>query len=234
MSSHRRHFLRTYSAVGKRRPPGATTLCSHSLLGLTSPFPVAAVCQAVTGLPFVLQKMTRDCCFWLPAVTWVLLLVTMGESHLSFLPALSWHLMWAMRQRWRQPEAGTNMALNMALRAMQGSALHFPGSGVNSSPPGQGAARQGLQQRSSRLSGLKTVRQWGCPLLESEHPTAAAGVGWLLLGVPTYQTHLLPVSAFTMECPKIKVGTCKDCIQSGPGCAWCKKPVGPCSPPYPQ
>uniref|UniRef100_A0A8C3V978 Integrin beta n=1 Tax=Catharus ustulatus TaxID=91951 RepID=A0A8C3V978_CATUS len=26
-----------------------------------------------------------------------------------------------------------------------------------------------------------------------------------------------------MECPKIKVGTCKDCIQSGPGCAWCKK-----------
>lgn len=27
----------------------------------------------------------------------------------------------------------------------------------------------------------------------------------------------------------MKVGTCKDCIQSGPGCAWCKKLVGPCS-----
>ncbi|CAN0125619.1 unnamed protein product [Bubo scandiacus] len=35
---------------------------------------------------------------------------------------------------------------------------------------------------------------------------------------------LLVMTAFAMECPKIKVGTCKDCIQSGPGCAWCKKP----------
>ncbi|XP_030310123.1 integrin beta-2 isoform X2 [Calypte anna] len=35
---------------------------------------------------------------------------------------------------------------------------------------------------------------------------------------------LLVMAAFAMECPKIKVGTCKDCIQSGPGCAWCKKP----------
>ncbi|NXC17750.1 ITB2 protein, partial [Corythaeola cristata] len=35
---------------------------------------------------------------------------------------------------------------------------------------------------------------------------------------------LLSISAFAMECPKIKVGTCKDCIQSGPGCAWCKEP----------
>ncbi|NXO25698.1 ITB2 protein, partial [Cisticola juncidis] len=34
---------------------------------------------------------------------------------------------------------------------------------------------------------------------------------------------LLVTAAFAMECPKIKVGTCKDCIQSGPGCAWCKK-----------
>ncbi|RMC18363.1 hypothetical protein DUI87_04249 [Hirundo rustica rustica] len=39
-------------------------------------------------------------------------------------------------------------------------------------------------------------------------------VTWLLLLVTT---------AFATECPKIKVGTCKDCIQSGPGCAWCKK-----------
>uniref|UniRef100_G1MR51 Integrin beta n=1 Tax=Meleagris gallopavo TaxID=9103 RepID=G1MR51_MELGA len=30
-------------------------------------------------------------------------------------------------------------------------------------------------------------------------------------------------TAFAAECPKIKVGTCKNCIQSGPGCAWCKK-----------
>ncbi|KFU84324.1 Integrin beta-2, partial [Chaetura pelagica] len=35
---------------------------------------------------------------------------------------------------------------------------------------------------------------------------------------------LLVMRALAMECPKIKVGTCKDCIQSGPGCAWCKKP----------
>ncbi|NWI72373.1 ITB2 protein, partial [Dryoscopus gambensis] len=42
----------------------------------------------------------------------------------------------------------------------------------------------------------------------------AAAVTWVLLLVTT---------AFAMECPKIKVGTCKDCIQSGPGCAWCKK-----------
>ncbi|NWW70641.1 ITB2 protein, partial [Climacteris rufus] len=34
---------------------------------------------------------------------------------------------------------------------------------------------------------------------------------------------LLVTTAFSMECPKMKVGTCKDCIQSGPGCAWCKK-----------
>ncbi|NXP26944.1 ITB2 protein, partial [Scytalopus superciliaris] len=34
---------------------------------------------------------------------------------------------------------------------------------------------------------------------------------------------LLVTTAFAMECPKIKVGTCTDCIRSGPGCAWCKK-----------
>ncbi|NWT63007.1 ITB2 protein, partial [Erythrocercus mccallii] len=34
---------------------------------------------------------------------------------------------------------------------------------------------------------------------------------------------LLVTTAFAMECPKMKVRTCKDCIQSGPGCAWCKK-----------
>ncbi|NWH74344.1 ITB2 protein, partial [Piaya cayana] len=39
-------------------------------------------------------------------------------------------------------------------------------------------------------------------------------VSWMLLLVTT---------AFAMECPKIKVGTCMDCIQSGPGCAWCKQ-----------
>ncbi|KFW78255.1 Integrin beta-2, partial [Manacus vitellinus] len=34
---------------------------------------------------------------------------------------------------------------------------------------------------------------------------------------------LLVTTAFSMECPKIKAGTCRDCIRSGPGCAWCKK-----------
>ncbi|PKK22137.1 integrin, beta 2 (complement component 3 receptor 3 and 4 subunit) [Columba livia] len=35
---------------------------------------------------------------------------------------------------------------------------------------------------------------------------------------------LLVTTASATECPKIKVGTCNDCIQSGPDCAWCKKP----------
>lgn len=43
--------------------------------------------QAVTGMLFVLQKMSRDCCLWLLAVTWVLLLVTTGEPDLPFLTA---------------------------------------------------------------------------------------------------------------------------------------------------
>lgn len=30
-------------------------------------------------------------------------------------------------------------------------------------------------------------------------------------------------SVLSQECPKYKVGTCQDCIQSGPGCAWCQK-----------
>ncbi|XP_074857627.1 integrin beta-2 isoform X2 [Carettochelys insculpta] len=34
---------------------------------------------------------------------------------------------------------------------------------------------------------------------------------------------LLMTTAHALECPKIKVSTCQDCIQSGPGCAWCKK-----------
>ncbi|NXY31862.1 ITB2 protein, partial [Pomatorhinus ruficollis] len=43
------------------------------------------------------------------------------------------------------------------------------------------------------------------------------------LQLPAVTWVLLVTTAFAMECPKIKVGTCKDCIQSGPGCAWCKK-----------
>ncbi|NWZ33033.1 ITB2 protein, partial [Brachypodius atriceps] len=46
------------------------------------------------------------------------------------------------------------------------------------------------------------------------HCLQLPAVTWVLLLVTT---------AFAMECPKMKVGTCKDCIQSGPGCAWCKK-----------
>lgn len=30
-------------------------------------------------------------------------------------------------------------------------------------------------------------------------------------------------SVLSQECPKFKVSNCKECIQSGPGCAWCKK-----------
>ncbi|KFV67347.1 Integrin beta-2, partial [Dryobates pubescens] len=35
---------------------------------------------------------------------------------------------------------------------------------------------------------------------------------------------LLVTTTFAMGCPKIKVATCEDCIQSGPDCAWCKNP----------
>ncbi|NWQ81220.1 ITB2 protein, partial [Columbina picui] len=35
---------------------------------------------------------------------------------------------------------------------------------------------------------------------------------------------LLVTTASATECPKIKVRTCNDCIQSGPDCAWCKQP----------
>ncbi|XP_023571679.1 integrin beta-2 isoform X2 [Octodon degus] len=31
-------------------------------------------------------------------------------------------------------------------------------------------------------------------------------------------------SALSQECTKYKVSTCRDCVQSGPGCAWCQKP----------
>nr|XP_035931115.1 proline-rich receptor-like protein kinase PERK2 [Halichoerus grypus] len=32
-------------------------------------------------------------------------------------------------------------------------------------------------------------------------------------------------SAFCQECTKYKVSTCRDCVESGPGCAWCQKLV---------
>ncbi|XP_008059756.1 integrin beta-2 [Carlito syrichta] len=31
------------------------------------------------------------------------------------------------------------------------------------------------------------------------------------------------VSVLSQECPKYKVNTCRDCVESGPGCAWCQK-----------
>ncbi|KAM3853530.1 integrin beta-2 [Vipera latastei] len=34
---------------------------------------------------------------------------------------------------------------------------------------------------------------------------------------------LLLTTAFSLECTKYNVKTCQDCIESGPGCAWCKK-----------
>ncbi|CAH6789863.1 Itgb2 [Phodopus roborovskii] len=32
-------------------------------------------------------------------------------------------------------------------------------------------------------------------------------------------------SAMSQECTKYKVSNCQDCVQSGPGCAWCQKLV---------
>nr|XP_021575747.1 integrin beta-2 [Ictidomys tridecemlineatus] len=43
-------------------------------------------------------------------------------------------------------------------------------------------------------------------------PLLLALVGLLSLG-----------SALSQECTKYKVSTCRDCVQSGPGCAWCQK-----------
>uniref|UniRef100_A0A8D2DQE5 Integrin beta n=1 Tax=Sciurus vulgaris TaxID=55149 RepID=A0A8D2DQE5_SCIVU len=43
-------------------------------------------------------------------------------------------------------------------------------------------------------------------------PLLLALVGLLSLG-----------SALSQECTKYKVSSCRDCIQSGPGCAWCQK-----------
>ncbi|KAM5153819.1 integrin beta-2 [Callospermophilus lateralis] len=43
-------------------------------------------------------------------------------------------------------------------------------------------------------------------------PLLLALVGLLRLG-----------SALSQECTKYKVSTCRDCVQSGPGCAWCQK-----------
>ncbi|XP_016076742.1 PREDICTED: integrin beta-2 [Miniopterus natalensis] len=34
-------------------------------------------------------------------------------------------------------------------------------------------------------------------------------------------------SVLSQECTKYKVSTCRDCIESGPGCAWCQKPNFP-------
>ena len=39
----------------------------------------------------------------------------------------------------------------------------------------------------------------------------------LLVGLLTLR------SALSQECAKYKVSTCRDCIESGPGCAWCQK-----------
>lgn len=38
-------------------------------------------------------------------------------------------------------------------------------------------------------------------------------------------TSLLSPPALSQECAKYKVSTCRDCIESGPGCAWCQKLV---------
>ena len=87
---------------------------------------MTAVHQAVTGMLFVLQKMSRDCCLWLLAVTWVLLLVTTGEPDLPFLTAF-------LPAPYAGGEIGggnpmlANSSGNMALSCMQGPDPAFPG-----------------------------------------------------------------------------------------------------------
>lgn len=59
------------------------------------------------------------------------------------------------------------------------------------------------------------------------HTKAAAGLSVLgHLSSRHTSSPSLSVAALALECPKIKVSTCQDCIRSGPGCAWCKKLVG--------
>lgn len=73
--------------------------------------------RAVTDMFSVLQKMLRDHCLQLPVVTWVLLLVTMGESHLPFLTAFLLEPC-VGSERGGNPNAD-NSSGNMALRGVQ-------------------------------------------------------------------------------------------------------------------
>ena len=42
---------------------------------------------------------------------------------------------------------------------------------------------------------------------------------------PTHRACLISPPVLSQECTKFKVSTCRDCIESGPGCAWCQKLV---------
>uniref|UniRef100_A0A2K5IFY9 Integrin beta N-terminal domain-containing protein n=1 Tax=Colobus angolensis palliatus TaxID=336983 RepID=A0A2K5IFY9_COLAP len=52
------------------------------------------------------------------------------------------------------------------------------------------------------------------------HPTLLALVGLLSLGC-----------VLSQECTKFKVSSCRECIESGPGCTWCQKLVMVLGPP---
>lgn len=42
---------------------------------------------------------------------------------------------------------------------------------------------------------------------------------------PAHRVGLISPPVLSQECTKYKVSTCRDCIESGPGCAWCQKLV---------
>lgn len=61
----------------------------------------------------------------------------------------------------------------------------------------------------------------------SIHPTPhCSPVCWLAVRVGARsQGPSLSSPVLSQECTKYKVNTCQDCIQSGPGCAWCQQLV---------
>lgn len=54
---------------------------------------------------------------------------------------------------------------------------------------------------------------------------AAPCAGWLSAWEPRSLSPSLSSPVLSQECTKYKVNTCQDCIQSGPGCAWCQQLV---------
>jgi len=84
---------------------------------------------------FALQKMSRDCCLRLPAVTWVLLLVTTGEPDLPFLAAEFPLAPYMGSEMVGKPVCCPAAAGTWHREACEGQLPRFPGSGVNLSQP---------------------------------------------------------------------------------------------------